>query len=147
MARMAKGCRIKNWREVLPEKYHKQIEEQLKEYEQKDIKNRDNIGRCKTTISEQNEQITLGSKETDKGLLANSNIPCTITIERGSARTLDGDNFIAGCKGLRDSITRLFQRKGDSEKDGMYWQYNQNKCKGGCYTKITMEFEIEDLFI
>lgn len=52
-----------------------------------------------------------------------------ITIERHSPRTLDDDNFCGGCKQLRDTIAELLGKSGDSEADGLTFEYKQNKSK------------------
>ncbi|MEI8245599.1 MAG: hypothetical protein WCI51_07205 [Lentisphaerota bacterium] len=51
----------------------------------------------------------------------------TVWIERHSPRELDDDNFIAGCKELRDAIAEILGRKGDSESDGITFKYSQQK--------------------
>ena len=40
-------------------------------------------------------------------------------------RRLDCDNLSGGCKQLRDAIATAMGRKGDSEEDGMFWEYEQ----------------------
>ena len=52
-----------------------------------------------------------------------------VTIERHSPRLLDDDNFIGGCKQLRDAIAEVLGRKGDSEADGLKFEYLQVKSK------------------
>ena len=64
-----------------------------------------------------------------------------VTITRRAPRELDGDNLVGGCKQLRDSIAELLGRKGDAEKDGIVWEYRQEK--GEKMTVITIE-EIEN---
>jgi hypothetical protein len=60
-----------------------------------------------------------------------------ITITRRAPRQLDGDNFVGGCKQLRDAIAELLGRKGDAERDGLEWEYRQEK--GEKMTIITIE--------
>jgi hypothetical protein len=60
-----------------------------------------------------------------------------VTITRRSQRPLDDDNFVGGCKQLRDAIAELLGRKGDAEKDGLVWEYRQEK--GEKMTIITIE--------
>jgi hypothetical protein len=60
-----------------------------------------------------------------------------VTITRRAPRELDGDNFIGGCKQLRDAIAELLGRKGDAEKDGLVWEYRQER--GEKMTLITIE--------
>lgn len=48
-----------------------------------------------------------------------------VTIERHGPRTLDGDNFVGGCKQLRDAVAELLCKKGDSISDGLEFHYVQ----------------------
>ena len=48
-----------------------------------------------------------------------------VRITRYGGRPLDSDNLAGGCKELRDAIASAFGRKGDSEKDGFEWVYEQ----------------------
>ena len=63
-----------------------------------------------------------------------------ITITRRAPRQLDGDNFVGGCKQLRDAIAELLRRQGDAERDGLEWEYRQEK--GEKMTIVTIE-EVE----
>lgn len=61
-----------------------------------------------------------------------------ITITRGNAgRPLDHDNFVGGCKPLRDEIARLLGRD-DAEQTGIEWVYRQTPDK-------TRMVEIEEI--
>lgn len=60
-----------------------------------------------------------------------------VTITRRSPRPLDDDNLVGGCKQLRDAIAELLGRKGDAEKDGLVWEYRQER--GEKMTVITIE--------
>ena len=60
-----------------------------------------------------------------------------ITITRRSPRPLDDDNLVGGCKQLRDAIAEMLGRRGDAEKDGLEWEYRQEK--GEKMTVITIE--------
>lgn len=60
-----------------------------------------------------------------------------VTITRRSPRPLDDDNLVGGCKQLRDAIAELLGRKGDAEKDGLVWEYRQER--GAKMTIITIE--------
>ncbi|MEG1925850.1 MAG: hypothetical protein RR415_08880 [Ruthenibacterium sp.] len=52
-----------------------------------------------------------------------------ITITRGTqGRQLDHDNFVGGCKPLRDEIARLLGRD-DAEQTGIDWRYIQTPSK------------------
>lgn len=64
-----------------------------------------------------------------------------ITITRRAPRQLDGDNLVGGCKQLRDAIAELLGRKGDAERDGLEWEYRQEK--GEKMTIITIEAQDE----
>lgn len=60
-------------------------------------------------------------------------LPCIVTITRLAPRLWNDDNFIFGCKGIRDSIADLIipglapGRADDSED--IQWIYKQEKCK------------------
>ena len=52
--------------------------------------------------------------------------PLLVRITRVYAgRCYDDDNFSGGCKQLRDAIAAALSRKGDSEEDGLRWEYRQ----------------------
>ena len=62
---------------------------------------------------------------------------CRIT--RQSQRAVDDDNLSGGSKQLRDAITEILGFKGDSDIDGITWEYRQKKGKD----KVIIEvFEI-----
>ena len=62
-----------------------------------------------------------------------------VVITRGYAATpLDFDNFIGGCKPLRDEIAKLLERD-DAEHRGITWEYRQEK---GSVRKIEIYEEI-----
>jgi len=64
-----------------------------------------------------------------------------ITITRGNnGRPLDHDNFVGGCKPLRDEIARLLGRD-DAEQAGIDWQYIQTP---GKTTMVEIEKISED---
>jgi hypothetical protein len=60
-----------------------------------------------------------------------------VAITRRAQRPLDDDNFAGGAKQLRDAIAELLGRQGDAEKDGLEWEYRQEK--GEKMTVITIE--------
>lgn len=63
--------------------------------------------------------------------------PLLVRITRIYAgRGYDDDNFSGGCKQLRDAIAAALSRKGDSEKDGLRWEYRQI---AGTQREITIE--------
>lgn len=62
-----------------------------------------------------------------------------VRIERHSSRELDSDNFIAGCKELRDAIAEALGRSGDSEKDEIEFEYAQIKSKSHLKTVVLVK--------
>ena len=86
--------------------------------------------RTLNTKPERRKQNALGSEialaETLQDFAGRS---LCITIERHSPRLLDDDNFIGGCKQLRDAIAEVLGRKGDSEADGLKFEYLQVRSK------------------
>lgn len=52
---------------------------------------------------------------------------CRITRRVPHSKRLDDDNLSGGAKQLRDAIATSLGRKGDSEKDGLFWEYCQEK--------------------
>ena len=60
-----------------------------------------------------------------------------VTITRRSPRPLDDDNFVGGAKQLRDAIAEMLGRKGDAERDGLEWEYRQER--GAAATIIEIE--------
>jgi hypothetical protein len=64
--------------------------------------------------------------------------PLLVRITRIAQRRLDDDNMSGGCKQLRDAIASAFGRQGDSETDGLWWEYRQEK---GPYEIVIEVFE------
>jgi hypothetical protein len=53
---------------------------------------------------------------------------CRITRRYGGrSQPLDDDNLSGGCKGLRDAIAAMLGLKGDSQKDGITFEYAQER--------------------
>lgn len=52
---------------------------------------------------------------------------CLVRITRYGLRRYDDDNMVGGSKELRDSIAAALGFPGDSEEDGLRWQYAQEK--------------------
>lgn len=52
-------------------------------------------------------------------------LPCTVTLTRIAPRTLDDDNHVAGCKGVRDAIAFLLGA--DDADPRITWRYGQAK--------------------
>lgn len=78
---------------------------------------------------ERSKQPALDCKSALAQALPRSAARYHITIERHSPRTLDDDNFCGGCKQLRDTIAELLGKTGDSEADGLTFEYLQVKSK------------------
>lgn len=55
---------------------------------------------------------------------------------------LDDDNLSGGAKQLRDALASFLGRKGDSEADGLTWEYRQGE---GDYETIIEVFKQEDI--
>lgn len=88
----------------------------------------DNPARTLNTKPERRKQTALGSEIALEETLQNfAGRNLCVTIERHSPRLLDDDNFIGGCKQLRDAIAEVLGRKGDSEADGLKFEYLQVK--------------------
>ena len=83
-------------------------------------------GRDKSKPVKQDSLV--GKIETPEGMVDIAG-PLLIRIIRRyashMAKRYDDDNFIAGCKPLRDAIAAALSRRGDSEKDGLWWEYQQ----------------------
>ena len=73
---------------------------------------------------EQNGPDALGGQgPTQKGMVGIAG-KVHVVITRHGKRKLDYDNFVGGCKGIRDGIAEdLLGLKGDSEKDGITFEY------------------------
>ena len=60
-----------------------------------------------------------------------------ITIIGFQRRIFDSDNFITGCKPLRDAIARWLET--DDKDSAIEWNYNQILTKGKCGTAVAIE--------
>ena len=92
----------------------------------------------RSTKPERDEQPTLGREGENPQGLVNIPGPLLVRITRrysGRSRLYDDDNFQGGCKELRDSIASTLGLKGDSAKDGIIWEYRQEK--GGWHKTYT----------
>ena len=78
-----------------------------------------------TRKPKQDTGATLEHQGRYPALLAYPVGPVLVRIIRIGGRRLDGDNLDGGCKELRDAIAAALGRSGDSEADGMRWQYDQ----------------------
>jgi len=82
------------------------------------------------TKPERTRQNALGKKALNRKVLVDPHCTLRVRITRhisGRGRLYDDDNYINGCKALRDAIAAAFGRKGDSEADGFEWEYHQVK--------------------
>jgi len=97
--------------EELPDEYRMQIEDQL----------------AGNSNSEQKsgQQPTLEFPGTASQGMVHLDGEILVRITRVGHRRLDDDNLAGGCKELRDAIAAMLGRKGDSEKDGLKWEYIQ----------------------
>ena len=82
---------------------------------------------CPDTERECNESSALELPASLAPVLEGFTGPLTIWIERHGPRELDHDNYVAGCKELRDAIAEILGREGDSESDGLTFKYSQQK--------------------
>ena len=85
--------------------------------------------RTPDTKPERRKQDALGEKSAFAQTIQEFTGRLHITIERHSPRILDDDNFIGGCKQLRDAIAELLGKNGDSTRDGLEFEYLQVKSK------------------
>lgn len=59
-----------------------------------------------------------------------------VRIVRVGGRAMDDDNLAAGYKPLRDCIAAALGRPGDSERDGMAWEYAQEPGEIGTRVEV-----------
>lgn len=85
--------------------------------------------RTLNTKPQRRKQDALGEKSAFAQTIQEFTGRLHITIERHGPRILDDDNFIGGCKQLRDVIAELLGKKGDSTSDGLEFEYLQVKSK------------------
>jgi len=119
---------------------------QLKEILERPFYKNDPRGKeCKASIqnpvtrnrlpeSKRNEQHSLVRKGQDSAGLVHipGQILCRITRHLGKrSKIYDDDNQTGGCKELRDSIAAALSLKGDSEEDGIKFEYRQIKSRNG----------------
>ena len=118
----------KEW-EKFPEHIKKQIRKHLNENKNKNARSAD----TKPKRSGRETLVVEGKTPTS---LVNLTGEVIVRITRVSPRRLDDDNLSGGCKQLRDAIASLLGRKGDSEKDGLRWIYEQEKGKAETIIEI-----------
>jgi len=90
----------------------------------------DNESARRSTVKERHEQATLGREGTYQKGLVNIPGPLLVRISRlysGRSQLYDDDNFSGGCKGLRDAIASMLGLSGDSKKDGIVFEYAQER--------------------
>lgn len=76
---------------------------------------------------ERDEQTPLVGTEFVTPRLVHIAGPVVVRIVRRGPRRLDDDNLSGGCKELRDAIAVVLGRKGDSERDGLRFEYSQER--------------------
>lgn len=76
---------------------------------------------------EHHKQEGMGVPPPAPAQLARLDGPLLVRIGRVSRRPLDDDNMSGGCKELRDAIAEALGRKGDSEGDGIRFEYWQGQ--------------------
>ena len=77
------------------------------------------------TEPEPDEGAALGRQGGDPLVLVDPARPLLVRIVRVGGRRMDDDNLAGGCKELRDAIASALGRRGDSEADGLFWEYDQ----------------------
>ena len=81
--------------------------------------------RCSHPVAEPDPRPTLEPQGGNPLLLVNPARPLLVRIVRVGGRRMDDDNLAGGCKELRDAIAAALGRRGDSEADGLEWEYSQ----------------------
>ena len=88
------------------------------------------LDRDSTAKQERDGHLTLGgSGQSQKGMV-HIDCPLLVRITRvipPRGRRYDDDNMQGGCKQLRDSIAACLGLQGDSEEDGIAFEYAQTK--------------------
>jgi len=105
--------------EDLPENYRKQAEEKL---------GVDSRAALRRLEQKRGKRAALGGKGEDANGMVDLPGPLHVKIirrVRDQRSILDDDNFSGGCKELRDAVAAAFGLKGDSEKDGITFEYIQ----------------------
>jgi hypothetical protein len=77
------------------------------------------------------EEPALGGGGPDAPVLVDLAGPVHVRLTRVGGRLLDGDNLQGGSKQLRDAIASALGRRGDSDADGMFWEYAQRPVRIG----------------
>jgi len=90
---------------------------------------------------EQDQEPPLGAGGPDTPVLVDHAGPVLVRLTRVGGRVLDGDNLQGGCKQLRDAIAAALGRSGDSDADGMQWEYRQRPAKIGEEAGTLIEIE------
>jgi hypothetical protein len=72
-------------------------------------------------------QTTSNQKKQAEPLVAGPYRRCHSRITGFGVDRYDDDNFQGGCKQLRDAIASALGFPGDSERDGLTWEYRQKK--------------------
>jgi hypothetical protein len=89
------------------------------------------VARCGDPESEPDQGAPLGAGGPDTPVLVDHAGPVLVRFTRVGGRGLDGDNLQGGCKQLRDAVAAALGRRGDSDADGMRWEYRQRPARFG----------------
>lgn len=111
----------------LPDFYQAQVRAQLDAL----------AARCAPAQPQQDAGVSLESQARYPALLAHPAGSLSVRIIRIGGRALDDDNLAAGCKELRDAVAAALGRHGDSERDGLAWEYVQEPGEIGTRIEIT----------
>jgi hypothetical protein len=83
--------------------------------------------------------------QTEKGMVDLAG-PLLVRIRRQVYRGgLDDDNMQGGCKQLRDAIAAMLGRAGDSERDGLRFDYQQEKAEKGQNQTVVEIYEADEI--
>lgn len=86
------------------------------------------IARSGYTKSKRNECRTLVGEAPHKKGVVDIPGPLLVRITRTVAsdgELYDRENLVGGAKQIQDAIAAFLARRGDSEKNGLWWEYNQ----------------------
>ena len=123
----------------LPQWAQKQIKGQLNEESSNDKTGRNSVAKSKC-----NKQKALDVENETSTSMVDITGPVIVRLTRCGKRKYDDDNYIAGNKALRDAIASALGRKGDSEEDGMYWEYRQEIGQPATVVEIFKQGESHD---
>ena len=120
-----------------PERYQRQIRAQLARHAPSSAAAGPLVARCPSPVAEPDPGATLDHQSRLPFLLVDPDRPLLVRIVRVGGRPLDDDNLAGGCKELRDSVAAALGRRGDSQAEGLFWQYAQEPGELGTRIEIT----------